>query len=240
MMGMLTAVSEVLGIAEKARSLLSSLMPLATRFKGRLDLEKLTEDFFAGDIITGSRIHIRGVLFQYSCILPPVAYTRHIIGSTTEQLKSSPFDTNSGKIFNKIELSTITQTLSPPVIRFNDVDVIKNSARIAWLYPEHFHGLIFDDLPPTHDERQSAGELQSVINVRREQQPVLCLLPITGEYDSFYGSCVDMVGSVAAADPQIASLINESLVWRPANNLLNPGRIKLLFLRLRTRGLPLD
>lgn len=208
----LSVVSGVLGLVEKARGLFQSLTPLAARFKARIDLEKLTEDFFAGDIVAGSRVRVRGVLFPYTCILPPVAYAPQIVGSATEHVKGSTLDPNTGLTNVTVELSTGAKTLSPPVNRFNDVGLADGTrARIAWLYPEHFNGLIFDHLP-SMPEGQSAEDLRSVaFSIKREQQPVLCLLPTTGQHDSFYGSCVDAIGSVAAADPQIASLLTESL-----------------------------
>jgi hypothetical protein len=212
MTDMLAAVSGILDSLEKTGALFRSLIPFAARFRSRIDLEKLTEDFFSGDIVAGSRVHARGILFPYNCILPPVAYAPQIVGSATEQVKSSTLDPNTGHRTVTVELSTMARTLSPPVNRFNDVELVDGTrARIAWLYPEQFNGLIFDHLP-SKLEGQSQGEVRGVVfTVKREQQPVLCLLPTTAQYDSLYGSCVDVIGSVSAADPQIASLVTGSL-----------------------------
>lgn len=208
----LSTISEALRLLLNVRDLFRSLVPFAARFKARTDLEKLTEDFFAGDIVAGSRVRVRGVLFHYSCFLPPVAYTPRIFGSAVEDVKSSTLDANTRKLTNTVELTMKAKFLSPPVNSFNDIELAdKTRARIAWLYPEHFNGLIFDELSSTCRD-QSAGDLRSVIfSIKREQQPVLCLLPTTGQHDSLYGSRVDAVGSVTAADPQIASLVTGSL-----------------------------
>jgi len=206
----LNAVSAALGLTAKVGDLLRSLYPVAARLKPRIDLEKLAEDFFQGDILSGAFVRVRGVLFPYNCLVIPVAYAPLIVGSSAERVKSSIFDTASGKSRIRAEVSMTLQTLSPPVLRFNDIELNdQTQARIAWLYPEHFNGLIFERYSAER-ELYDLNELREILSIRSEQRPILCLLPTTGQYD-FYGKCVEATGMIRAADPQIASLVSGSL-----------------------------
>jgi hypothetical protein len=209
----LAAASTALGILAKLKDLFSSLAPIRLRFSARGDLDRLVEDFFAGDVLPGLGIRVRGVLSPYSCSVPAVAYKPFVVGSSTERAMKYRSDPGSGLLVAEIELSTSTIALSPPVVRFNDLLLADGtSARLGWLYPENFEGLIFDQQPiSTSGEQAPRVTAAEVFRVERKQLPVLCLLPTDGSRDSFFGSVIEVVGRVAAADVKIATLLLGSL-----------------------------
>lgn len=191
------------------KRVLTSLVPLVLRLKGVTDTDKLVEEFFATERATGSKICLRGVLFPYSCSTPPIAYCGPVMGCAKETVKGRSFDLKTRRLLEKREVKMKPERLSPPGTIFNDVlfqDTTK--ARIAWLYPENFTGLIFDEQPAAAGATRTTHEL---FQVKPEQKPILCILPVNGQYDSCFGKVVEITGAVVAADRSVSDMLFKSL-----------------------------
>jgi hypothetical protein len=172
-------------------------------------LEKLVEDFLAGDVLPGAGIRARGVLCQFSCSIPEVAYTPWVTGTASERIKGRSVDPKTGRELIQAELLLTKKTLSPPVNRLNDVVLRDGSgARIGWLYPDGFTGLVFGQKSGIAGQGIMPAD---VFTIKPEQQPVLCLLPTNGQHDSLYGCAVETVGRVVAADPETVAMLSGSL-----------------------------
>lgn len=210
----LSRTAAALQLITKLIGVINSLRPLIARFRSRTDLDRFAEEFFAGDLVPGAGIRVRGVLCPYNCSIPALAYKPWVAAAVDERVEGYEVESATGRVMKRVTLSVPKQTLSPPVSRLNDVKLADGTdARIAWLYPEGFTGLLFDVQAPAADSAPflDTSGFADLLTVRPEQQPVLCLLPISGKYDVLFGSTVEVVGEVIAADSQLAALLTDSL-----------------------------
>jgi hypothetical protein len=205
-------IASALKLVAFLKKAFTSLAPIATRLRAITDIEKLADDFFSGESRVGSKIRLRGILFPYACSVPNFAYRPRVMGSAQQTIKGNQFNPKTGRMEVSFQVTMPQQALSPPASRLNDVTLIDGSkARIAWLYREDFNGLIFQQEYPVMTAGSAAPSPADVLRVAENQQPILCLLPVDGSYDSRMCKIVEVAGDVFAAEPVLISPLGSSL-----------------------------
>jgi hypothetical protein len=192
------------------KELFGSFAPYFYRFKARTDIDKIVEDFFGAELSTEKIIKTSGVLSAYSCCSSEMIYRPIVPGSATETITAREYARSEGKLQRKVNLQITNEYLSVPVAKLNDIVIggNKESARIAWLYPDDCTGLIFS---PKKNEDGNPPDFGTELKVGDSQKPIPVLLPISGRFDHCLGKKVTVIASVSAADSMMVTSLTESL-----------------------------
>lgn len=198
--------------------------------------DDLAERFLLREPLAGT-VQLQGVLLEFGFAPRQLAYNPIVAGRTTEVVRGVGYDSVGG-LFERRTASTSFVPLCVPASKYPRVTLEDGSvARVAWLYPRDFDGLVL----PVRDSSEfstKATEPLDVFSVHERHRPLLCLLPVN-DTGRWFGHVVSVVGrttSTAAIEALVEN--TDAFVLNALSQCLRPFSLHSTMLAIDLREMP--